>query len=94
MHGAGLMMAQGTSVTMMSVSPEQSGAASGLSETMKEIVGQGFAVALAGAVLFGTVYGSMVDSFEQTEGIDLPAIEELEQRVRFFIVHTRCRFVE
>ena len=32
--GAGLMMAQGTSVTMMSVSPEQSGAASGLSETI------------------------------------------------------------
>ncbi len=27
---------------------------------MKGIVGQGFAVALAGAVLFGTVYSSMV----------------------------------
>jgi MFS family permease len=73
--GGGLMMAQGTGVTMMAVPPEQSGAASGLSETMKEVVGQGFAVALAGAILFGTVYGSMVDSFADTEAINLSAEE-------------------
>ena len=58
--GAGLLMAQATGITMMTVKSEQEGAASDLSETMKEIVGQGFAVALAGAVLFGAVYGSMV----------------------------------
>ena len=69
--GAGLVMAQGTTVTMMSVTPEQSGAASGLSETMKEVVGQGFAVALAGAVLFGTVYSTMVSSYAELEGISL-----------------------
>ncbi len=69
--GAGLVMAQGTSVTMMAVPPEQSGAASGLSETLKEVIGQGFAVALAGAILFGTVYSSMVTSFEDVEGLDL-----------------------
>lgn len=69
--GAGLMMAQGTSVTMMSVSPEQSGAASGLSETMKEVIGQGFAVALAGAIVFGTVYISMTESFKEKEGLQL-----------------------
>ena len=68
--GAGFMMAQGTTVTMMAVPPEQSGAASGLSETLKEIIGQGFAIALAGAILFGTVYSSMVDSFEEIEGLD------------------------
>jgi MFS family permease len=74
--GAGLLMAQATGITMMTVTPEQEGAASGLSETMKEIVGQGFAVALAGAILFGAVYGSMVDSFEQTEGLALSLVEE------------------
>jgi len=74
--GAGLMMAQGTSVTMMNVPAEQSGAASGLSETMKEIIGQGFAVALAGAVLFGTVYGSMADSFAETENIRMTETEQ------------------
>ena len=69
--GAGLMMGQGTGVTMMSVPAEQSGAASGLSETLKEVIGQGFAVALAGAILFGTVYNSMVDSFEEQESLQL-----------------------
>jgi len=78
--GAGLMMAQGTGVTMMTVSPEQSGAASGLSETMKEIIGQGFAVALAGAILFGTVYNSMAESFAEIENIAMTE-EEQEQIV-------------
>ena len=63
-------------ITMMTVTPDQEGAASGLSETMKEIVGQGFAIALAGAVLFGAVYSSMVDSFEKAEGLDLTPAEE------------------
>ncbi|MEH6552418.1 MAG: MFS transporter [Pseudomonadales bacterium] len=76
--GAGLVMAQGTTVTMMSVTPEQSGAASGLSETMKEVVGQGFAVALAGAVLFGTVYSTMVSSYADLEGISLSDSESAE----------------
>ena len=35
-----------------------------------------FAFALAGAVLFGTVYSSMVDSFESLEGLDLPEAEK------------------
>ena len=43
---------------------------------MKEIVGQGFAIALAGAVLFGAVYSSMVDSFEKAEGLNLSPAEE------------------
>jgi len=73
--GAGLMMAQGTGVTMMSVSPEQSGAASGLSETLKEVIGQGFAVALAGAILFGTVYSSMADSYNEIENANLSEAE-------------------
>lgn len=76
--GAGFMMAQGTGVTMMAVPAAQSGAASGLSETLKEVVGQGFAVALAGAVLFGTVYATMVDAFEAREGLDLSAAEKQE----------------
>jgi len=76
--GAGLMMAQGTGVTMMSISAEQSGAASGLSETMKEVVGQGFAVALAGAILFGTVYSSMADSYAEIEDIELSETERQE----------------
>ena len=87
--GAGLMMAQGTSVTMMSVSPEQSGAASGLSETMKEVIGQGFAIALAGAVLFGAVYTSMTDSFEQKEGLQLT-----EQETAAIVIELEDTFQE
>ncbi len=63
---------------MMAVPPEQSGAASGLSETLKEIIGQGFAIALAGAILFGTVYSTMVDSFEEAEGLSLGEREKQE----------------
>ncbi|WP_163932289.1 MFS transporter [Paraferrimonas sp. SM1919] len=73
--GAGLVMAQYTNVTMMSVKPEDSGAASGLSETMKEIVGQGFAVAFAGSILFSAVYASMTDSYAEKEGLTLESVE-------------------
>lgn len=76
--GSGLVMAQYTGVTMMSVAPEQSGEASGLSETMKEIIGQGFAIALAGSVLFGAVYNSMVNDYARLEGENLTAREHLE----------------
>ncbi len=73
--GSGLIMAQYTGITMMTVPPEQSGEASGLSETMKEIIGQGFAVALAGSVLFGAVYSSMVDDYAKLEGEKLTKSE-------------------
>jgi MFS family permease len=76
--GAGLIMAQATAITMQSVPPELSGGASGLSETMKEIVGQGFAIALAGSVLFGAVYASMVDSYADLEGSQLTPAEHQE----------------
>jgi uncharacterized membrane protein len=69
--GGGLVMAQIATVTMSTVAPEQGGAASGLSETAKEIIGQGFAIALAGSVLFGAVYASMVDDYARLEGIQL-----------------------
>jgi hypothetical protein len=73
--GSGLIMAQYTGITMMTVPPEQSGEASGLSETMKEIIGQGFAVALAGSVLFGAVYSAMVDDYARLEGEKLTKSE-------------------
>ncbi|MGD9352216.1 MAG: MFS transporter [Desulfobacterales bacterium] len=76
--GSGLIMAQYTGITMMTVAPEQSGEASGLSETMKEIIGQGFAVALAGSVLFGAVYSSMVDDYAKLEGETLTKSEHIE----------------
>ena len=76
--GMGAIMAQITTVTMSRVAPEESGEASGLSETLKEIIGQGFAVALAGSVLFGAVYASMTDSYEQIEGVELSQQEELD----------------
>lgn len=76
--GSGLVMAQYTGITMMKVAPEQSGEASGLSETMKEIIGQGFAIALAGSVLFGAVYTSMVNDYATLEGEDLSAGEHLQ----------------
>lgn len=79
--GGGLIMAQYTSITMMTVKPEQSGEASGLSETLKEIVGQGFAVALAGSILFGAVYASMVDSYASIEDVPLTAEEHQEMVV-------------
>ena len=66
--GMGLIMAQVTTVTMSTVAAEETGEASGLSETLKEIIGQGFAIALAGSVLFGGVYASMADSFSELEG--------------------------
>lgn len=73
--GGGLIMAQIATVTMSTVPPEQGGAASGLSETAKEIIGQGFAIALAGSVLFGTVFTSMVDDYARLEGIQLSEAE-------------------
>jgi MFS family permease len=76
--GSGLVMAQYTGITMMKVAPEQSGEASGLSETMKEIIGQGFAVALAGSVLFGAVYASMVNDYATLEGVNLSKGEHLQ----------------
>lgn len=67
--GAGLVMAQIATVTMSTVKPELEGAASGLSETAKEVVGQGFAIALAGSILFGAVYTSLVDDYANLEKI-------------------------
>lgn len=76
--GMGAIMAQITSVTMSDVAPGESGDASGLSETLKEIIGQGFAVALAGSVLFGAVYGSMADQFDNIEKADLTKVDRQE----------------
>ena len=73
--GGGLVMAQIATVTMSTVTPELGGAASGVSETAKEIIGQGFAIALAGSVLFGAVYASMVDDYSRLEGISLSDAE-------------------
>ena len=42
---------------------------------MKEIIGQGFAVALAGSVLFGAVYGSMADQFDSIEQVELSDVD-------------------
>ena len=76
--GFGLVMAQVGSITMATVPPEQSGGASGLSETMKEILGQGFAVAVAGSILFGAVYASMVGSYSELESLDLSPEQHIE----------------
>ncbi|USD19596.1 MFS transporter [Microbulbifer variabilis] len=80
--GGGLIMAQYTGVTMMNVKPENSGAASGLTETMKEILGQGFAVAFAGSILFGSVYTSMADSYANIEGKTLSDRTRQEEVVK------------
>ena len=69
--GCGLVMAQIATLTMIKVKPEQNGEASGLSETMKEIIGQGFAIAFAGSILFGSVYSFMATGYETVEGIEL-----------------------
>ncbi len=74
--GCGLVMGQIATVTMMKVPAEQNGEASGLSETLKEIIGQGFAIAFSGAVLFGSVYSNMTHEYEQMESIDLTEEEE------------------
>ena len=76
--GGGLVMAQVTSVAMSTVAPELGGAASGFAETVKEIIGQGLAIALAGSVLFGAVYASMVDDYSRLEGIQLSDAEHLQ----------------
>ena len=76
--GCGLVMAQIATVTMMRVKPEQDGEASGLSETLKEIIGQGFAIAFAGSILFGAVYTNMVEGYEQTESLSLSEGEKME----------------
>ena len=76
--GFGLVMAQVGSITMASVPPEHSGGASGLSETMKEILGQGFAVAFAGSILFGAVYASMVGSYSELESLELSPEQHIE----------------
>ncbi|WP_082795697.1 MFS transporter [Flammeovirga sp. SJP92] len=69
--GCGLVMAQIATLTMIKVPSEQDGEASGLSETMKEIVGQGFAIAFAGSILFGAVYSNMVDNYEKIEELQI-----------------------
>lgn len=69
--GCGLVMAQIATMTMLKVKPEENGEASGLSETLKEIIGQGFAIAFAGSILFGSVYSLMVDGYENAEGLAL-----------------------
>ena len=76
--GGGLIMAQVATVTMSTVPAEMGGAASGVSETAKEIIGQGFAIALAGSVLFGAVYASMANDYSKLEGIQLSAAEHQE----------------
>lgn len=74
--GGGLVMAQIATVTMSTVPPEHGGGASGVSETAKEIIGQGFAIALSGSVLFGAVYASMADDYAKYVGIDLNDAEQ------------------
>lgn len=69
--GGGLVMAQIVTITMLDITKEEEGGASGLSETMKEILGQGFAIAFAGAILFTGVYSNMVDSYQKVETITL-----------------------
>ena len=76
--GMGVIMGQVTTVTMSLVAPEDSGQASGLSETLKEIIGQGFAIALAGSVLFGAVYHSMTKSYAELEGVTLSEAQQTE----------------
>jgi MFS family permease len=76
--GCGLVMAQIATMTMIKVKPEENGEASGLSETLKEILGQGFAIAFAGSILFGSVYAFMADGYETAEGIEL-SVEQKEE---------------
>lgn len=73
--GCGLVMGQIATMTMIKVAPEQNGEASGLSETLKEIIGQGFAIAFAGSVLFGAVYSEMVVGYAEVEQIELSKAE-------------------
>lgn len=74
--GGGLVMAQIVTITMLDIKKEEEGGASGLSETMKEILGQGFAIAFAGAILFTGVYSNMVDSYQKVESIQLTQTEQ------------------
>ena len=76
--GCGLVMAQIATITMIKVKPAENGEASGLSETLKEIIGQGFAIAFAGSILFGSVYTFMADGFEVTEGTEF-SVEQKEE---------------
>ncbi len=97
--GSGFIMAQSTGITMMMVKPEQSGEASGLSETLKEIIGQGFAVALAGSILFGAVYSSMVNDYAKLEDLKLSKKEhqkivvELEDTFQSISEEDEAKFV-
>lgn len=92
--GCGLVMAQSATMTMIKVPAEQNGEASGLSETMKEIIGQGFAIAFAGSVLFGGVYSEMVNGYENAEGIELSESEREEIIVELEDTFTEITEVE
>ena len=74
--GLGLVTAQIATVTMSDIKEKDEGSASGLSETMKEIIGQGFAIAFAGAILFGAVYSNMVDSYIKVESVKLSETQQ------------------
>lgn len=57
--GTGIVMAQITNVMLSTLSEAHYSDGAGFSETMKELMGQGIAVALTGALLFGGWYFSM-----------------------------------
>ena len=76
--GLGLVTAQIATMSMIDITEKDEGSASAVSETSKEILGQGFAIAFAGAILFTGVYSNMVDSYQKVESITLTQTQHSE----------------
>lgn len=66
--GGGLVMSQLANITLSAVKPEETGEASGLSETFKEAIGGGFGVAIISTLSLALWFGAFVDKQAELEG--------------------------
>lgn len=78
--GMGLVMAQASNLTLSAVPPDQSGEASGVNNTLRQ-VGSSFGSAIIGAVLLTTVAGSLAKGITNSPVIPARAKAALSAKV-------------
>lgn len=79
--GMGFGFSQLSNLTLSAVSAEQSGEASGVNNTMRQ-VGQSFGSAIIGAALIATLTSSVVKKLEATPAIPAPAKPQIISKVK------------
>jgi len=76
--GMGFVMAQGSNLTLSAVSVEQSGEASGINNTLRQ-VGSSFGSAIIGAVLLSTLSASLVTGIKDSSTIPAQTKTQIAQ---------------